>query len=136
MSLQEPELQIDTNDPGVCRADEEAASEEIEEEDGDDAGEFEPIPEDTDEEYMPTKEIRSLSPSTSAARKHKAPCKTDKLENGEAAEGESKKNSVQCPVCDKSFKSKYYLKVHNRCTSDVLFSLNLLLKEALALTHK
>ncbi|KAM6976957.1 telomere zinc finger-associated protein [Aplochiton taeniatus] len=37
-----------------------------------------------------------------------------KKENGEQMEDNSKKGSVQCPICDKTFCSKYYLKVHNR----------------------
>ena len=108
--LQVTELQIDVNDNGVSRMIGEA-------EDDDEVGDFEGIPEDTDEEYVPVAEPSSSPPSTSTARKRKAQCKTDKNENGEAAEEDSKKDSVQCPVCDKSFKSKYYLKVHNRYTS-------------------
>ncbi|KAE8292780.1 Telomere zinc finger-associated protein [Larimichthys crocea] len=100
------ELQINVNDNGVGQVLEEV-------EDDDDVGDFARIPEDTDEEYVPIAEPSSLSPSTSTARKRKATCKTDKNENGEAAE-DDKKDSVQCPICDKSFKSKYYLKVHNR----------------------
>lgn len=100
------ELQINVNDNGVGQVLEEV-------EDDDDVGDFAGIPEDTDEEYVPIAEPSSLSPSTSTARKRKAACKTDKNENGEAAE-DDKKDSVQCPICDKSFKSKYYLKVHNR----------------------
>ncbi|KAI4823418.1 hypothetical protein KUCAC02_012002 [Chaenocephalus aceratus] len=56
----------------------------------------------------------SLSPSTSTAQKRKAQSKTDKSENGEAVEEDSKKDCVLCPICNKSFRSKYYLKVHNR----------------------
>ncbi|XP_059188583.1 telomere zinc finger-associated protein isoform X2 [Centropristis striata] len=101
-------LQISVNDNGVNQV-----MEEVEEEE-DDVGDFEGITEDTDEEYVPVEEPSLLSPSTSTARKRKAPSKTDKNENGEAVEEDSKKDSVQCPICDKSFKSKYYLKVHNR----------------------
>lgn len=105
--LQVTELQIDVNDNGVSQV-----IEEVEEDD--DVGDFEGITEDTDEEYVPAAEPSSLTPSTSTARKRKAPSKTEKNENGEAVEEESRKDSVQCPICDKSFKSKYYLKVHNR----------------------
>ncbi|XP_035513312.1 telomere zinc finger-associated protein [Morone saxatilis] len=102
------ELQIDENDNGVGHV-----IGEVEEED-DDVGDFEGITEDTDEEYVPIAEPSSIAPSTSTARKRKALSKTDKNENGEAVEEDSKKDSVQCPICGKSFKSKYYLKVHNR----------------------
>uniref|UniRef100_A0A3Q3XBH8 Uncharacterized protein n=1 Tax=Mola mola TaxID=94237 RepID=A0A3Q3XBH8_MOLML len=95
-----PELRIDLNDLSVCQAPEEP-------EEDDDVGNFEGIAEDTDEEYV-------CFPSTSTARMRKAQCKTGKTENGEAVEGDARKDSVQCPTCDKSFKSKYYLKVHNR----------------------
>lgn len=104
--LQVTEAQTDVTDNGVRQA-----VEEVEEED--DVGDFEGIAEDTDEEYVPIEEPSSLSPSTSTARKRKAQ-KTDKNENGEAVGEDSRKDSVQCPICDKSFKSKYYLKVHNR----------------------
>lgn len=106
--LQVGELQIEANDVG------EPAEEE---DDDDDAVEsFEPIAEETDGEYVPAAEASCLSASVASARKRKSQLKTDKPENKEAAEGESKKESVQCPVCDKAFKSKYYLKVHNRYT--------------------
>lgn len=102
------DLQVDINDNGVSQAMEE-------EEEEDDVGDFERMTEeDTDEEYIPVEEPSSLSPSTSTARRRKAQSKTDRKENGEAVEEDSKKDSVQCPSCDKSFKSKYYLKVHNR----------------------
>ncbi|KAM9351044.1 telomere zinc finger-associated protein [Symphorus nematophorus] len=101
------ELQIDVNDNGVSRM-----IGDVEEDD--DVGDFEGITEDTDEEYVPVAEPSSSSPSTSTARKRKAQSKTDKNENVEAVEEDSKKDSVQCPICDKTFKSKYYLKVHNR----------------------
>lgn len=110
--LQVTETQTDVNDNGVRQA-----VEEVEEDD--DVGDFEGISEDTDEEYIPVEEPSSLSPSTSAARKRKAQTKTDKNENGEAVGEDSRKDSVQCPICDKSFKSKYYLKVHNRYTAPV-----------------
>uniref|UniRef100_A0A8C9YY03 Zinc finger and BTB domain containing 48 n=1 Tax=Sander lucioperca TaxID=283035 RepID=A0A8C9YY03_SANLU len=102
------ENEVDINDNGVSQAMEE-------EEEEDDVGDFERMTEeDTDEEYIPVEEPSSLSPSTSTARRRKAQSKTDRKENGEAVEEDSKKDSVQCPSCDKSFKSKYYLKVHNR----------------------
>ncbi|XP_062283684.1 telomere zinc finger-associated protein [Scomber scombrus] len=100
------ELQIDINDKGVSRV--------IEEADEDDDGGFEGITEDSDEEYVPVNEPSSLAPSTSTARRRKSQIKLDKNGNGEVAEEDSKKDSVQCPICHKSFKSKYYLKVHNR----------------------
>lgn len=109
--LQVTQLQTDVNDNGV--------SQEVE--DDDDVGDFEGITEDTDEEYVPIAEPSSLAPSTSTARKRKAQSKTDKNENGEAVEEDSKKDSVQCPICDKSFKSKYYLKVHNRYMSFIRY---------------
>lgn len=98
------DLQIDINDNGVSQV--------MQEVEDDDVGDFEGLPEDTDEEYVPVNEPSSLAPST--ARKRKAQGKTDKNKNGEAVEEDSKKDYVQCPICDKSFKSKYYLKVHNR----------------------
>ncbi|XP_037627795.1 telomere zinc finger-associated protein isoform X2 [Sebastes umbrosus] len=101
-----PDLQIYINDNGVSQV---VGEEEDEEED---VGGFGEITEDTDEEYVPVEEPGSSAPSTSTARKRKS--KTEKNENGEAAKEDSKKDSVQCPTCDKSFKSKYYLKVHNR----------------------
>ncbi|XP_041801485.1 telomere zinc finger-associated protein isoform X2 [Chelmon rostratus] len=101
------EPQIAGNNNGASQATEEA-------EEDDDGGDIDGVAEDTDEEYVPIAEPNSLSPSPSTARKRKTVCKPDKNENGEAVEEESKKDSVQCPVCDKSFKSKYYLKVHNR----------------------
>nr|XP_046253421.1 telomere zinc finger-associated protein isoform X2 [Scatophagus argus] len=103
----ETELQTDVNDHNVSQVTERAQED-------DDVGDFEGISEDTDEEYVPVAQPSSFSPSASTARKRKAQCKTDKNENGEAVEGDSKKDSVQCPICRKSFKSKYYLKVHNR----------------------
>ncbi|XP_031701587.1 telomere zinc finger-associated protein [Anarrhichthys ocellatus] len=102
------DLQIDINDNGVSQVLEE------EEEEEDDVGDFEGIPEDTDEEYVPVEEPLSSAPSTSKARKCKVQSKMDQNKNSEAMEEDSKKDSVQCPICDKSFKSKYYLKVHNR----------------------
>ncbi|GLD50423.1 zinc finger and BTB domain-containing protein 48-like protein [Lates japonicus] len=107
-------LQIDINDNGVSKVTAEAAEEEEEEEDDDEVGDFEGITEGSDEEYVPIAEPASSAPSTSTARKRKGQNKVEKIENGEAVEEDSKKDCVQCPICDKSFKSKYYLKVHNR----------------------
>ncbi|XP_029361886.1 telomere zinc finger-associated protein isoform X2 [Echeneis naucrates] len=99
------ELQMDVNENAASRA--------VEEEDEDeDAGDFEGINDGSDEEYVPVAEPASSTLSASTAQKRKS--KTEKTENGEAVEEESKSDCVQCPICDKSFKSKYYLKVHNR----------------------
>ncbi|XP_041654484.1 telomere zinc finger-associated protein [Cheilinus undulatus] len=103
------ELQIDLNAKDVCQVAEEAA-----EDDDEDGGDFEAMNDDADEEYIPTAEPSSSASSTSALRKRRPVCKAEKNENGEAVEEDSKKDCVQCPICDKSFKSKYYLKVHNR----------------------
>ncbi|KAM7405225.1 hypothetical protein PAMP_012504 [Pampus punctatissimus] len=96
-------MQIDINDSSGSRV--------IEEVDEDDDGGFEGNTEDSDEEYVPVDEHTSLASSTLRRRSQN---KSDKNTNGEEVEEESTKNSVQCPICDKSFKSKYYLKVHNR----------------------
>ncbi|CAJ1084490.1 telomere zinc finger-associated protein isoform X2 [Xyrichtys novacula] len=98
------ELQIDLNDKS--RAIEDA-------EDDDEVEDFGGN-EDTDEEYDPAAEPSSSAPSNSTTRKRRPASKTEKKENGEAEGEDSKKDCVQCPVCAKSFKSKYYLKVHNR----------------------
>uniref|UniRef100_A0A3Q0SFV0 Zinc finger and BTB domain containing 48 n=1 Tax=Amphilophus citrinellus TaxID=61819 RepID=A0A3Q0SFV0_AMPCI len=86
------------------------------EEDNGDVGVLDEIPEDTDEEYVPTAKPASSasSSSTSKGQTCKAQSETSKNKNSQALEEDSKKDSVQCPVCLKSFKSKYYLKVHNR----------------------
>lgn len=106
--VQVTELQVETNENGVTKVTGGAAGDEEEEEDDDNVGDFEGIHDDSDEEYVPVAE-----PSSSAAtpQKRKAQSKTNKTEK---AEEDSKQDSVQCPVCNKSFKSKYYLKVHNR----------------------
>ncbi|KAM6929882.1 LOW QUALITY PROTEIN: uncharacterized protein zbtb48 [Lycodopsis pacificus] len=96
---------ITINDNGVSQV-----LEEVEEED--DVGDFEEIPEDNDEEYVPV-EHTPHRPSTSKARKRKVRSKTDQNKNSKVV-GEDSKDYVQCPICDKSFKSKYYLKIHNR----------------------
>ncbi|KAL1020590.1 hypothetical protein UPYG_G00002130 [Umbra pygmaea] len=72
---------------------------------------MEVVDEDTDEEYMP--DVLPSS-STSSKGRRKRPGKVVNKENGEGAAGTSKKGSVQCPTCNKTFLSKYYLKVHNR----------------------
>uniref|UniRef100_A0A3Q0SJI7 Zinc finger and BTB domain containing 48 n=1 Tax=Amphilophus citrinellus TaxID=61819 RepID=A0A3Q0SJI7_AMPCI len=95
--LQVKELQIDDNVTSQVTGEVEA------EEDNGDVGVLDEIPEDTDEEYVPT-----AKPASSAQSE------TSKNKNSQALEEDSKKDSVQCPVCLKSFKSKYYLKVHNR----------------------
>ncbi|XP_040049667.2 uncharacterized protein zbtb48 isoform X1 [Gasterosteus aculeatus] len=102
------DLQIDVNDNAVSPV-LEGGEEEEEEDDV-----VEGITEDTDEEYVPVEEPVSSVPSTSAARKCKVQSRTDHLASSSTLEEDSKKDSVQCPICDKSFKSKYYLKVHNR----------------------
>eukprot|EP00066_Takifugu_rubripes_P011855 XP_011601121.1 PREDICTED: zinc finger and BTB domain-containing protein 48 [Takifugu rubripes] len=103
------EVQTEAGDVG------EPAEDEDKDDDDDDAVEsFEPVTEETDEEYVPAAELSCLSASAPSARKRKAQLQTDKTENKEVVEGESKKDCVHCPICDKSFKSKYYLKVHNR----------------------
>ncbi|XP_067384685.1 telomere zinc finger-associated protein isoform X2 [Channa argus] len=101
-------LQIDINDSGVSQG-----LGEVEDED-DDVGDFEGITEGSDDEYVPLAEPGVSATSTSSAWKSKATIKTDKNEASEAEEEDFNKDSVQCPTCSKSFKSKYYLKVHNR----------------------
>lgn len=77
--------------------------------DGDDNGEGADLfNEDSDEEYMP-----SAQPSPTAISRCKGKTNAaNTKENGE--EESSKTGSVQCPTCKKTFRSKYYLKVHNR----------------------
>lgn len=67
--------------------------------------------EGTDEEYVPHD---SPSPTPKTPRRKQKRKNTNK-ENGEDASKASKKGSVECPTCHKTFLSKYYLKVHNRC---------------------
>lgn len=107
--MQVSELQTEADDVG-----EPAAEDEDKDDDDDAVGSFDPVTEETDEEYVPPAELSCLSASVPSARKRKAQLQTDKTENKEVVEGESKKDCVHCPICDKSFKSKYYLKVHNR----------------------
>ena len=69
------------------------------------------VAEDTDEEYVP----HALLPTSSSPKgRRKGPTKAVNKENGERAAKGSTKGSVQCPTCNKTFLSKYYLKVHNR----------------------
>ncbi|XP_006811070.2 telomere zinc finger-associated protein, partial [Neolamprologus brichardi] len=84
------------------------------EDDNDDVSIPEEIPEDTDEEYVPATKPASSTTSSSTATGQKCKSQTNKNKNGQAMEDDSKKASVQCPICFKAFKSKYYLKVHNR----------------------
>lgn len=99
------ELQIEINEKGMSQVIEEA-------EDDDYVEDFEGLTEGSDDEYVPVaKPGPSAMPSD---RKRRACIKTDKTEREKAAEEDSNKDSVQCPTCGKSFKSKYYLKVHNR----------------------
>uniref|UniRef100_A0A3Q2V489 Zinc finger and BTB domain containing 48 n=1 Tax=Haplochromis burtoni TaxID=8153 RepID=A0A3Q2V489_HAPBU len=108
--LQVTELQINDNVISQVSGEVEA------EDDNDDVDIPEEIPEDTDEEYVPaTKPASSTtSPSTATGQKCKAQSQKNKNKNGQTMEDDSKKASVQCPICFKAFKSKYYLKVHNR----------------------
>ncbi|XP_061646848.1 telomere zinc finger-associated protein isoform X2 [Phyllopteryx taeniolatus] len=64
---------------------------------------------DSDEEYIPTHKSSTAAASPPISRRCRR--SSHKSGHGETAEGES---SVRCPVCHKVFKSKYYLKVHNR----------------------
>uniref|UniRef100_A0A8C6U1S0 Zinc finger protein 865 n=1 Tax=Neogobius melanostomus TaxID=47308 RepID=A0A8C6U1S0_9GOBI len=59
-----------------------------------------------DHDYEPD----TSAPATSTTEKRKTKVKSAQKENG----GSGASGGVQCPVCNKSFKSKYYLKVHNR----------------------
>ncbi|KAM4738384.1 uncharacterized protein zbtb48 [Anableps anableps] len=95
-------------------SDSQLADETAEEAGDDDGGELEGIADDTDEEYLPPAESSSATPPASIAQKRKAQSKTNNSKNDDGVEEDSNKGSAQCPVCLKSFKSKYYLKVHNR----------------------
>lgn len=101
----------------VLQVEELQETSEVQDEDDEDGGDLEGIQEDTDEEYVPPAESGSAesgSASSSVAYKRRAESKAEGAENVEAAADDAKRDSVQCPVCDKTFKSKYYLKVHNR----------------------
>lgn len=123
--LQVTELQINDNVISQVSGGVEA------EDDNDDVGIPEEISEDTDEEYVPaTKPASSTtSPSTATGQKCKAQSQKNKNKNGQTMEDDSKKASVQCSICFKAFKSKYYLKVHNRYRVSPFFSFEMLLKE-------
>ncbi|XP_029012140.1 telomere zinc finger-associated protein [Betta splendens] len=111
------ELHIDINDNAGSQVIEEPEEEEEDDDDDDednDVGNFETITEGSDDEYVPVDESSPSALSTSTARKRKFQSKMDKNETDPAVDKDSKKACVQCPICDKSFKSKYYLKVHNR----------------------
>lgn len=110
-----PAAETEVLDGGVRLAAGDAAAEDREDDDdADDVGDSEGVPEDTDEEYVPPAESTSSAQPTSVSEKCKAHVKSNKSKNEEGVEEDPKKESVQCPVCHKSFKSKYYLKVHNR----------------------
>ncbi|KAL4623756.1 zinc finger and BTB domain-containing protein 48-like [Arapaima gigas] len=77
-----------------------------------DGGELDAVPDDTDDDYHP-----HAPPGTSLAPqrlKRRARGKVVNKENGEGGGRDAKRSSVQCPTCQKTFLSKYYLKVHNR----------------------
>uniref|UniRef100_A0A3B3XUE3 Zinc finger and BTB domain containing 48 n=1 Tax=Poecilia mexicana TaxID=48701 RepID=A0A3B3XUE3_9TELE len=107
------ELKIDT-DPGSDGQEADGTAAEAEEAGDDDGGELEGIVDDTDEEYLPPAESGSATPPSSAAQKRKLQSKTNNSKSNDGVEESSNKGSAKCPVCLKSFKSKYYLKVHNR----------------------
>uniref|UniRef100_A0A3Q4H6K1 Zinc finger and BTB domain containing 48 n=1 Tax=Neolamprologus brichardi TaxID=32507 RepID=A0A3Q4H6K1_NEOBR len=113
--LQATELQINDNVINQVSGGVEA------EDDNDDVSIPEEIPEDTDEEYVPATKPASSTTSSSTATGQKCKSQTNKNKNGQAMEDDSKKASVQCPICFKAFKSKYYLKVHNRHTGEKPF---------------
>lgn len=104
--LQVIELKVDA-DPGRYVQ----VAGETEAEEGGDVDWGEPV--DTDEEYLPPADTCSTTLPTSLAQKRKAQSKTTS-KNDDGVEEDSNKDSGQCPICLKSFKSKYYLKVHNR----------------------
>lgn len=71
------------------------------------------LSEGTDEEYIPSSSptVIAMSGHRLKRRNHR---KTLNKEKGDDTTKESRKGSVQCPTCHKTFLSKYYLKVHNR----------------------
>ncbi|XP_024149362.1 telomere zinc finger-associated protein isoform X2 [Oryzias melastigma] len=77
-------------------------------EDEEDAEDFECVDIDTDEEYIP---VSDPTPSTQPVAKNP---KVESKASVDAVEDDSRTDSVSCDTCHKSFKSKYYLKVHNR----------------------
>ncbi|GAA6095077.1 telomere zinc finger-associated protein isoform X1 [Tachysurus ichikawai] len=80
--------------------------------DEDDEDGVEVFIEDTDEEYTPHDSPVASPKAPRGKRKRKG--STSGKENGGGSSKETKKGSVQCPTCHKTFLSKYYLKVHNR----------------------
>ncbi|XP_028308090.1 telomere zinc finger-associated protein isoform X2 [Gouania willdenowi] len=97
------------------RATEEEKEAAAEEEDEDeDAEDFQDISDDTDEDYVPAAEA---TPSSPAAQEEKIQNKTSETKNEDKDDDDSTTDSEKkkkCLICNKSFKSKYYLKVHNR----------------------
>ncbi|XP_048872206.1 telomere zinc finger-associated protein isoform X2 [Brienomyrus brachyistius] len=87
----------------------EQLSNDIEDED---CGEVDGQHEDTDDEYMPHS-LAGIGPAPQQVKRRRRR-KAISKENGEQAGGDPKRGSVQCPTCQKTFFSKYYLKVHNR----------------------
>lgn len=78
----------------------------------DDVG-LDALSEGTDEEYIPSSSPTGIAVSghRPKRRNHRKTLNKEKEDN---ATKESRKGSVQCPTCHKTFLSKYYLKVHNR----------------------
>ncbi|KAM9750802.1 uncharacterized protein zbtb48 [Menidia menidia] len=101
------ETEVDTLDNGVLQASGDSAAEE-----GDEGPDGEDAAGDTDDEYLPPAESSSSAPP--AAPNLTVPSKANKRPRNDGAADDPNKDSVQCPTCHKSFKSKYYLKVHNR----------------------
>ncbi|XP_038165089.1 telomere zinc finger-associated protein [Cyprinodon tularosa] len=99
------ELKCDTKD---CSESQATGKTTAEVEEGDD--EPEGFGDDTDEEYLPPAESSSTAPPASTGQSKTPNCKN----KDDVEAGGSNKGSAQCPVCLKFFKSKYYLKVHNR----------------------
>ncbi|TSL61238.1 Telomere zinc finger-associated protein [Bagarius yarrelli] len=71
------------------------------------------LTENTDEEYTPYESPAAVS-LKGLRGKRKRKSSINGKENGDASSKETKKGSVQCPTCHRTFLSKYYLKVHNR----------------------
>ncbi|XP_062397022.1 telomere zinc finger-associated protein [Sardina pilchardus] len=67
----------------------------------------------TDEEYIPSSSPNVMAKSGQRPKRRYQGKPLDK-EKGDDTAKESRKGSVQCPTCHKTFLSKYYLKVHNR----------------------
>ncbi|KAL2103897.1 hypothetical protein ACEWY4_000765 [Coilia grayii] len=81
--------------------------------DNDDNDCVDALSENTDEEYTPSSS--HITTTTSGQRpKRRCQGKPASKEKGDDVTKESRKGSVQCPTCHKTFLSKYYLKVHNR----------------------